>query len=239
MISRNPMDTRGLLVSGTHSKCGKSIACAGLAGVFNELGFPTQAIKPLSFQPKLSIRKSYEQAFFEKVIPPLQSIEGFSEESPLDIKPTQWQQLIEFCRKRIHPYILETPGNIASPIRYVQHEIYDSIDLAKTLEIPMLIVTAKQTDLIASLAPIFAYVWYRNATVAGWLAVETTPTSVPDWEAEILYLRSHYDIPYLGEIAYSPSISVEALQQGNLLRNTELGVDILPIQQALNLLIPI
>ncbi len=239
MLTRNPMDTRGLLVTGAHPKSGKTVACAGLAGVFDELGFPTQAIKPLSFQPMLSIRKGFEQTFFDRVIPPRQAIEVFSAESPLALKPLEWQHLIEICRKRIYPYILETPGNVASPIRYVQNEMYDSVDLSKALEIPMLVVTAKQPDLIACLAPVFAYLWHRDASAIGWLAVETAPTTAPDWDSEILYLRSHYNIPYLGEIAYSPSISVEALQQGNLLRHTELGVDLLPIQQALNLLIPL
>ena len=70
------------------------------------------------------------------------------------------------------------------------------------------------------------------------MAVDTQPARVPEWEQDVLFLRGHTDIPYLGEIAYSPSISVEALQQGNLCRITELGVDLLPIQQALNLLVP-
>ncbi|MCE3234515.1 MAG: hypothetical protein K0Q50_695 [Vampirovibrio sp.] len=238
MLPRNPMDTRGIIVTGAHPKCGKTIAAAGLAGVLTDLGFQTQAIKPLSFQPSLSIRKGYEQTFFDRVIPPYQAVDVFSAESPTLLKPTEWQHLLEICRKRIYPYILETPGNAASPIRYVQNEIYDAVDLAKALEVSMLVVTAKQPDIISVLAPVFAYLWHRDAHVTGWLSVETNPIEAPDWDTEILYLRGHYDIPYLGEIAYSPSISVEAMQQGNLLRNTELGVDLLPIQQALNLLIP-
>jgi dethiobiotin synthetase len=232
------MDTRGLLVTGTHAKSGKTVACAGLAGVLNELGFQAQAIKPLSFQPGMSVRKGYEQAYFDRVVPPNQIVDVFSVESAQALTAVDYQRLIEACRKRVYPYILETPGNLASPVRYVQDEIIDSIDLAKAIEIPMLLVAAKQPDIIATLAPAFAYAWHRDAHVIGWLAVETAPTDVPHWDSEILYLRSHYDIPHLGEIGYSPSISVEALQQGNLLRTTEMGVDLLPIQQALDLLVP-
>jgi dethiobiotin synthetase len=236
--SRHPMDTRGLLVTGAHAKCGKTVACAGLAGVLNELGFQAQAIKPLSFQPRLSVRKAYEQAYFDRIVPPNQIVDVFSVESAHVLAPVEYQRLIEACRKRVYPYILETPGSLASAVRHMQDEIIDSIDLAKAIEIPMLLVAAKQPDMIATLAPAFAYAWHRDAPVIGWLAVETAPIETPHWDAEILYLRSHYDIPYLGEIAYSPSISVEALQQGNLLRTTEMGVDLLPIQQALDLLVP-
>lgn len=238
MSTSMPTPNRGLLVTGAHARCGKTIAAAGLAGVLNDLGFHAQAIKPLSFQPGMSVRKGYEQAFFDRIITPLQSVELFSAESPSTLGQIEWQRLLEVCRKRVYPYILESPGNVASPIRYVQHEILDAIDLAKALEIPMLIVTAKQSDIISILAPVFAYLWHRDANVAGWLAVETDPCSTPDWDNEVLYLRGHYEIPFLGEIPYSPSISSEALQQGNLLRSTEMGVDLLPIQQALNLLIP-
>ncbi len=235
---RNPMDARGLIVTGTHPKCGKTVACAGLAGVLNELGFHAQAMKPLAFQPEVSLRKGYEQAFFDRIIPPLQHVDVLTTEAPRSVNPVAYQRLLETCRKRVYPYLLESPGNAATPIRFSSTELLDAADLAETLGLQMLVVTAKQPDIIGALAPVFAYLWSRDAKVAGWLAVETTPIDTPDWDQEILYLRAQYDVPFLGEIPYSPSISVEALQQGNLLRATETGVDLLPIQQALELLLP-
>jgi dethiobiotin synthetase len=235
---RNPMDARGLIVTGTHPKCGKTIACAGLAGVLNELGFHAQAMKPLAFQPRVSLRKGYEQAFFDRVIPPWQMVDVLTAEAPRDVTPVSYQRLLEICRKRVYPYLLESPGNAATPIRFSPTELLDSADLAQALGLQMLVVTSKQPDIIGALAPVFAYLWSRDAKVAGWLAVETSPVETPDWDNEILYLRAQYDVPFLGEIPYSPSISVETLQQGNLLRSTEMGVDLLPIQQALELLLP-
>jgi dethiobiotin synthetase len=232
------MDARGMVVTGTHAKCGKTIACAGLAGVLNDLGFHAQAMKPLAFQPRVSLRRGYEQSFFDRVIPPLQMVDVVTSESPRAVSPMEYQRLMEACRKRVYPYLLETPGNAATPIRLASEEMKDAADLAETLGLPMLVVTSKQPDIIGTLAPVLAYLWSRDAKVAGWLAVETHPVETPDWDYEILYLRSQHDVPYLGEIPYSPSISVETLQQGNLLRATELGVDLLPIQQALDLLIP-
>jgi len=235
---RNPMDARGLIVTGTHPKCGKTVASAGLAGVLNELGFHSQAMKPLVFQPRTSVRGCYEQAFFDRVIPPWQMVDVVAAESPRGVSPMDYQRLLETCRKRVYPYLLETPGNAATPVRFSSGDMLDSTDLAKTLGLPMLVVTSKQADIIGALAPVLAYLWSRDAKVAGWLTVETSPVETPDWEHEILYLRSQYDVPFLGEIPYSPSISVETQQQGNLLRATELGVDLLPIQQALELLLP-
>lgn len=235
---RNLLDARGLLVAGTHSRCGKSVACAGLAGVLNDLGFTVQAIKPFSFQPEVTIRDGYEQTFFDRLNPPKQPLELFSKPSPWKVTAGDWQHLQELCRKRVYPYILEAPGSLASPIRFVDLELNDAVDLSKALEIPLVLVTAKIPDVIGTMAPMLSYLWSRDAKAIGWLAVETQPARVPDWEQDVLFLRGHTDIPYLGEIAYSPSISVEALQQGNLFRITELGVDLLPIQQALNLLVP-
>jgi dethiobiotin synthetase len=232
------LDARGLLVTGAFAQCGKTVACAGLAGVLNHLGFTAQAIKPFSFQPEVSIRGGYEQAFFDRLNPPRQSLKLFSKPSALKVTSQDWRQLQETCRKRVYPYLLESPGSVASPLCFLEREFADSVDLAKALEIPMLLVTQKKPDLIGAMAPVFAYLWAKDANVAGWLAVEAHPAQAPDWDEEVFFLRAHSDIPYLGEIAYSPSISVEALQQGNLLRHTELGVDLLPIQQALNLLVP-
>lgn len=236
---RNMMDARGMIITGTHPKCGKTIAAAGLAGVLNELGFHAQALKPLAFQPKVSLRRGYEQAFFDRVIPSMQMLDVLTAETPRAVSPIEYQRLLEACRKRVYPYLLETPGNAATPIRLSTSDMLDAADLAKTLGLPVLVVTSKQPDIIGAVAPVLAYLWSRDAKVAGWLAVETAPSQAPDWEYEMLYLRSQYDVPYLGEIPYSPSISVEALQPGNLLRATELGIDLLPIQQALDLLLPI
>lgn len=235
---RNPMDARGLIVTGTHTKCGKTVACAGLASVLHDLGFHTQALKPLAFQPKVSLRRGYEQAFFDRIIPTMQVMDVLTAESPRGVSPIEYQRLVEICRKRVYPYLMETPGNAATPIRFATNEMLDCADLSRTLGLPIVVVTAKRKDLIGALAPSLAYLSHRDANVVGWMAVETEPTETPDWDYETLYLRTQYDIPFLGEIPYSPSISVETLQQGNLQRSTEIGVDLLPIQQSLDLLLP-
>ncbi len=229
---------KGLVVTGVSPHCGKTVACAGIAGALGQLGFKAQAFKPLNFTPAVSIRGGHEQAFFNKIVPPVEQGETLTAPTPQAVGNADWQRLLETCRKRVYPYILEAPGNVASPIRYLDDQVLDTVDLAKALDLPLLLVSARQPDAIGTLAPIFAYLWHRDANVIGWISVETQPTQTPAWETEVLYLNHLYKTPYLGEIAYSPSISVEALQQGNLIRTTEMGVDLLPIQQALDLMIP-
>ena len=231
-------DSRGLIVTGTHAKCGKTVAAAGLAGVLNSLGFKVQAIKPLSFLPEVSIRKGVEQHFFDRLIRPLQPVDLFSVESADAVNTMEWQRMVEQCLRRVYPYLLEVPGSLASPLRFVKGEAQDCVALAQQLEVPILLVTAKSPEIINDMAQAFAYVRARQAPLIGWLAVETRAESLPCWQQDLLYLHHHYPFPYLGELAYSPSISVEAQQQGNLFRNTEIGLDLLPLQQALDISIP-
>lgn len=229
---------QGVIVTGTHPKCGKTTAAAGISGALAQLGFRTQAIKPLHFQAKMSIHRGHETHFFNKILPPIEAADPIFSESAHHVSNVDWHRALDICQRRVYSYILETPGSLASPVRFVQDEMLDAIDLAKTLNNPLLLVTTKQPDIMGILAPAFAYAWKHNANLLGWIAVETTPVNIPDWDTTLLYLNQHYQIPYLGEIAYSPSISVETLQQGNLIRTTELGVDLLPIQQTLELLVP-
>ncbi|HEY9744668.1 MAG TPA: dethiobiotin synthase [Oculatellaceae cyanobacterium] len=229
---------QGIVVAGTHPRCGKTVACAGLAGVLSQLGFRTQAAKPLVFTPKISLSHSRDLLFFNRVLPPWSTFEPVWAESAHHVSVQDWQRILESCRKQPYGYILETPGLLASPLRYLPEGFMDASDLAQALQNPLLLVTPKQPDIIAALAPAFAYCRLKNTPLLGWIAVETSPTEAPHWDTDVLSLTQQYQVPYLGKIAYSPSISVEACQQGNLLRMTEMGVDLLPIQQELQLLVP-
>lgn len=240
---KGPHDAHGLIVTGTHARCGKTVLCAGLVGVLRELGFRVQAIKPLAFVPPTAIRKSYEQMYFDRLSPPLQPIDGLSAESPYAVEVKDWRRLVELCRKRAHPYILETPGGLSTPIRVTSEEILDAVDLAAALELPLLLAVRKAEDILAALPPVFAYAALRQAPLIGWVAVETEPPSstapFTTWMQDIDYLSRYCSIPYLGGLSFSTSVSVEALRQGNLFRITETGVDLLPIQQALNVSVPL
>lgn len=234
----NQKGPHGIVVVGTHPHCGKTVACAGIAGAMAQLRFRIQAIKPLGFTPKLSITSAKETFFFNKVLPPLEMADTVWTESAHQVTAKDWQRAMELCQRRVYSYILEAPGMLGSPVRYIQGEVFDASDWAQALQSPILIVTSKQPDVIANMGPAFSYLWRKNAQLLGWIAVETSSSNTPYWETDVLYLTQQYQVPYLGEISHSPSISVEACQQGNLIRTTEMGLDLLPIQQALQLLVP-
>lgn len=240
---------RGLIVTGAQARCGKTVVCAGLAGVMRELGFLVQAIKPMVFLPPTDIRRGYEQAYFDRVTgfpnePGRQKVEVFSAHSPHTVEPAQWRHLVSLCHKRGAPYVLETPGNLATPICAGYSETLDVKDLADALALPVLLVVQKQADILSVLPPVLAYAAHRSIPLIGWVAVETEPAktstfSFDTWQEDLLYLSRCSNIPYLGEIPFSPSISVETLHQGNLFRLTEMGLDLFPIQQALDVAIPL
>lgn len=248
MTSHHP-EPAGLLIVGTHPKCGKTVATAGLAGVLGQLGFRVPPIKPLHFAPPVAFCEgAYEQAYFDRVCPPVEPVTPLVVPNAQQLSARQWQDLVMVIRRRVYPYLLEMPGSAASPIRLAPDAWLDAVDLAQALSCPLLLVTSRQPDVIARLAPALAYFAQRSAALVGWMAVATTPPTssglesvsgdAHDWEQEVWMASQRYRVPYWGEIAHSPSISVELGQQGNLLRMTEQGVDVLPVQQALNLLIP-
>jgi dethiobiotin synthetase len=247
---RNLHAPRGLIVTGVQARCGKTVVCAGLAGVMRELGFLVQAIKPMVFLSPTDIRKGYEQAYFDRITSfpnepgSRQNVEVFSTHSPHTAGTAEWKHLVSLCHKRGTPYVLETPGNLATPIRASYEETLDVKDLADALALPVLLVAQKQADILSVLPPVLAYAAYRGIPLIGWVAVETSPVkpasfSFDTWQEDLLYLSRCSNIPYLGEIPFSPSISVETFHQGNLFRLTEMGLDLFPIQQALDVAIPL
>ena len=114
----------------------------------------------------------------------------------------------------------------------------DVVALSKILGLPILLVTPYSDALISQIAPAITYLQAHHADVVGWTGVQTEPGILPShWEAEGLYLAQQYHLHCLGTLPYSPSISVEGMQQGNLIRMTENNIDLLPIQQAIRLLV--
>ena len=247
-VGRNLHAPRGLIVTGTHARCGKTVVCAGLAGVMRDLGFQVQAIKPMVFSSSMDIRKGYEQAYFDRVTGSselaMQKVDVFSSLSPHAVGLAEWRHLVSLCHKRVYPYVFETPGSLATPIRASYDEVLDVKDLAEALALPVLLVTRKHPDILAVLLPVLAQAAYRQIPLMGWVAVETdamsaSAVSSESWQDDLVYLSRCSNIPYLGEIPFSPSISVETSHQGNLLRVTEMGLDLFPIQQAFDVAIPL
>jgi len=256
MPERNILDAPGLLVTGTHGGCGKTVCCAGVVGALNNLGFRLQAIKPLAFSQSNAIRPSdIEQGYFNRLAIEMGNDkfrahtfhDAWSCPSPHAMSETDWRRLITIAHRRIDPYLFETPGSIGVPLYSAssvdaRSSSMDVVDLAQELQIPILLVTAKTSDVLTHVPTALAYATVRKAPIIGWLAVETEPfppALQEQWQEDVFYIRRYFQTPFLGEIPYSPSVSVEAGRQGNLYRLTENNLDLLPIQQTLNLSVPL
>jgi dethiobiotin synthetase len=225
----------GLILTGTVARCGKTVALAGISAVLHQEGFQVQAMKPIEFLPATSMMKGREQAFLQKVLPSRYGSECLGFESAHEVNHVYWNRLIDNCRKSPYPALIETPNTAAAPLGFIRQNALDSTAMAQELGIPILIVTPKSPQLIGQLIPTLTYLRAKNTIIAGWLGVETSPNETPYWDEEVLYITHEYQVAYLGTIPHSPSISVEGLQQGNLIKITETNLDLLPLLHTLRM----
>lgn len=227
----------GVLVVGATPRCGKTVVAAGVMGVLLDLGFKTQAVRPLDFSENNVISKSPDQAYFDMIENgrAMQRVETVVAASAYEVNTLLWNRVMENCKKSVYPLVIESPATVAQPLRMDDNVFIDAVDWSLLLDLPILLTVRKSPQVIADLAPALAYLYEGEADVIGWVAVETQPQPYAHWEEDRFLISREYDTPFLGEIAWSPSISVEARHQGNLLKLTEAGVDLLPIQQAMDL----
>jgi len=231
----------GLLIAGATPRCGKTIVAAGIMGVLLDLGFKTQAVKPLIFSEKTFSERADQinpdQAYLDMIENgrAMQRVETVLASSPYEVNTLLWNRMMENCKKSVYPLVIESPGTVAQPLRMDGNVFIDAVDWSLLLELPILLTVRKSPQVIADLAPALAYLYEGEADVIGWVAVETRPEPYAHWDEDRFLISREYDTPFLGEITWSPSISVEMRQQGNLLKLTEAGVDLLPIQQAMDL----
>lgn len=116
----------------------------------------------------------------------------------------------------------------------------DSRDLALELGFPVIIVARHNQEAIEKLILTHNYLTTGGVNVSGLVTVECTPGEGAVLEARLtrsdleLLLATRIAAPYLGALKYSPSISVTRVNQGNLVKVLENGVDLLAFRRALN-----
>ncbi len=236
----------GLLIVGTHPECGKTIATTGLCGAMIENGFRRQAIKPLEFAPAGSLKQTLDQDFMNRVLRPMQRPENLIFESFYENTNIEWKRLIHNIRSMTYPCIIESPGSYASPLSFdlnpdKDNTLKDAVSLSKNLGTAILLVTEKSPQLLENMRAALSYLRSEESDLMGWISVEThqsSANSTPNWELESQYIVREGEVPYLGNIAYSPSIGITHGHQGNLIKQTQEGIDLLPIQMATGMLAP-
>jgi len=244
----------GVVIVGTDFQCGKTVLMAGLAGLLREEGFTARAVKPVLTGKRPDWEA--EQAFINAVA--RMKPEATGPEAQAVILPGegalnkgQWQQAVGLGAPGSQFTLIELPGGYGTPILLENSDSLgggkawlDSTDLLAELNLPCLLVTRHAFTALEELNIGVAYLKSRKANVIGLVTVETTIDSGRELETRLsrtqveLSLRAMTGVPYLGCIKHSQSISVSRVHQGNVIKLTSGGIDLLFILKTLNLEVP-
>lgn len=227
----------GMLVLGTDAGCGKTTVITGLAAALIESGFRIQTFKPLVFCQEASMSGNLDQMFMNKITQQYIQASAIQATSAWDLGMPLWNRMIEQCKTMQYPCILEGPGQVATPWQILNHKITDGIDIATQLGLPILLVAKTDPTFLEKTRTALSFLKQRSANIIGFIRVQTTP---PSRESDLnpnepFLLSNNYTTPFLGDLPYSPSISVTTLQQGNLIRLIEENIDLLPLQIGIGL----
>jgi len=240
---------RVVLVVGSEFGCGKTVFMCGVAGALRELGFRTRVFKPLIIGGR---KQSEDEVSFLATVGqtpvnyPVTFLEG-----PLSIKETNWQNSVLMTRSPDQLTFVEMPGGAASPVCFEENSVgtmtntwRDSADLANEFIQPCIVVAKHQIDAIERLVMTCAYLQHKGLVVIATATVETEPNGGAELEKRrtradfSIGLNSKTGVPFLGCIKNSSSVSVPRVTQGNLIKQTESGLDLLPLLKAINLTMP-
>ncbi|MGD9581431.1 MAG: AAA family ATPase [Vampirovibrionia bacterium] len=222
---------KGLIVTSPTQNAGKTVISAGLAISMLSSGLSAEAVKPLSYGTE-----DNDIVYFAKIT----NRNVYYDCTLLDdwhmANTTHWNKLVHICKNFTYPVFLETPGCVSTPLKS-DGEYYDCTDLAKTLDWPVLLTINCAYKPYETAAQALLYLKQKDANVLGFMFTCSKNYSIEQIE-EIsgqLFINTGY--PCLGIIPYSPSISVEELNKGNIIKLIQEYVDLHPIQTALDLLL--
>ncbi len=227
----------GLLITGTDAACGKTTLLAGLAASLTAEGFRVQAYKPLEFSAEVSFHRGQDQAYLNKITQQFISAETFTAPAANAVPQVLWNKLLDQCRSMQYPVLLEAPGQIATPWHISGSRLQDSVDMAEHLDMPLLITGRNDHTFLEKMRLALTFTAQRPVKILGFARVQTRPDTgdTPLFDFSPVYLAQQFAVPFLGDLPYSPSISVESLQQGNLIRLTQENIDLFPLQVGIGL----
>lgn len=227
--------SKGLIIAGTTPCCGKTTFTTGLALSLAEVGVKVLAVKPLSFSADPD--DVTDQQFMDRITGQMSGMTSITVPSPLAVTSKHWGKILEMCRQAPYPVLFELPGTEASPLQLAGDSLKDIVDLHRELGYPVLLVNARDRHCIARVRPALTYLESAGVPVVGWVGVGVSEQGAKGWDEQVYWLSHAYDVPFLGTLSFSPSISVERVQQGNLGNLTGAGIDLLPIHQALGVVL--
>lgn len=238
-----------LAIVGTETGCGKTVLLSGLAGALREQGFTTQAIKPIILGASRAAEA--ELSFISSVShTPLGYQQIFVEKSA-GMRDTNWHNVINQKRAHDSLTLLELPGGSATPVSFddqaeTKMPVWqDTADILAKSDLPCILVAKHAADAIEQLVLNAYYLTMKRVYVLGLATVETSTGMGLEIENKIsredfaMALFSRTGAPYLGCIKYSMSVSVPKCNQGNLIKLTTAGLDLLTVLKALNLTVTV
>jgi dethiobiotin synthetase len=237
-------DNSGLTILGTEVGCGKTAFMTGLTASLRQEGVAARAVKPVCIGPR--DRAEAELSFISSITGTPRSYPASFVPSAKHLTNAQWSQALSICLNAKDLTMVETPASLSSAMTFEQsnscglvHAWKDSTDFAAELHFPVIIVAKHNEHCIERLVLAWSYARTMGLTVAGLVTVETSPGEGKVMESKLtrsevdLLLNSRTHVPYLGCLKFSPSISVQRVNQGNLVKMTESGIDLLAVRQAL------
>lgn len=229
----------GVVVLGTEAGCGKTVFMTGLSAALREEGFPTRAIKPFVLGNRRDAES--ELAFISSITHTPVNYPVVVLEKPSSVVESNWQSAAMMTTSREHLTFVEMPGSCATPVSFEQNAAgllapvwKDSADFACDVGLPCIVVAKHNKDALEKIILAVSYLHSREARIVGVATVETNEFS-PSHELKMtrpeleLALSSRTNVSYLGAIEHSPSISVPRVNQGNLIKVTSSGVDLMAV----------
>lgn len=241
-------DHCGVIILGTEAGCGKTVFATGVAAALREEGFPTRAIKPFLFSATADGGETAgnELSFMSSIARTPLNYPTFLIDKRGSIPPTNWQHFVTMCASKQHLTFVELPGSCATPVSFAESHMgtvspdwKDSADFAIELDLPVILVARHNFELLEKTALAVTYLRNKGAGLIGVATVETKELPVSKQfkltRADLeLSLSNRMGTHFLGCIQYSPSISVARVNQGNLIKMTSQGIDMLLILRELN-----
>lgn len=233
----------GVAVFGTEAGCGKTIFMTGLSAALRDEGFPTRAIKPFV----LSSRRDAENelAFISSITHTPVNYPVVIMDRSSAVQEGNWQQAANMTRSGQHLTFVELPSSPATPILYehtsagtIGSDWKDAASFACDLGLPCILIAKHNKDALEKIMLAASYLHSKDAKLVGVGTVETTEygsaneLKLTKSELELAIMNSA-KTHYLGAIEYSPSISVPRVNQGNLIKVTSAGVDLLHVLRSL------
>jgi len=228
----------GLMVVGAERNCGKTVASVGLAMALAQEGFRIQVLKPLAFASKPGFHPGLDQDYINKVTQQLMHTDTLALPSPWDVTPVLWNRMREQCKQFQYPCLLEGMGQVSTPWRIRNHAVTDALDLASELNLAILLVIKAGDSCLEEARTALSFIENRKADLAGLIRVYTdsgTENRRGSDLDETMILSQEYRAAFLGDVPFSPSISVERGYHGNLVTLIAENIDLLPLQMKMGL----